>query len=206
VLRPDWGGTPEYLPDGAGNVTNRDFFGGDLAGITSKLDYLAALGVETIYLCPIFEAAENHRYGTADYEAIDPLLGTGADFRALCEAAHGRGMRVLLDGVFNHTGAVSRYFNADGRYPDTGAAQSKTSPYFDWYRFSDWPAEYDAWWGVKSLPAVNEESESYRRYIFGGQESIVRRWLRAGADGWRLDVADELPDDFIAALRRAARE
>ncbi|HPE15316.1 MAG TPA: glycoside hydrolase family 13 protein [Oscillospiraceae bacterium] len=206
IFRPDWGGAPEYRPDGAGEIKNCDFFGGDLAGIASELDYLAALGVETIYLCPIFEAAENHRYGTADYESIDPLLGTEPDFRLLCEAAHARGMRVLLDGVFNHTGAISRYFNADGRYGDLGAAQSKDSPYFDWYRFSDWPRVYDAWWGIRSLPAVREESESYRRYIFGGKDAIVRRWLRAGADGWRLDVADELPDDFIAAIRGAAKE
>ena len=157
----------------------------------------------TLYLNPIFEAASNHRYNTADYMAIDPMLGTEEDFRALCREAHARGMRVLLDGVFNHTGSASRYFNADGFYPDLGAAQSKDSPYYNWYHFSHWPDSYDAWWGIKTLPAVEENQASYRDFIIRSENSVVRHWLRCGADGWRLDVADELPDDFIAELRQA---
>ena len=167
-LHRSWNEQPVFLPDEHGQITNRDFFGGSLQGITEKLDYLAGLGVTTLYLNPIFEAASNHRYDTGDYRAIDPLLGTEADFRALCTAAHQRGMRVILDGVFNHTGSNSRYFNAEGYYPEPGAAQSQNSEYYNWYSFHPWPSEYDAWWGVRTLPAVNEEQPDYRDFIFGG--------------------------------------
>lgn len=206
TVHENWAGTPDYLPDAQGEIRNCDFFGGDLAGITAKLDYLQSLSVTTLYLNPIFEAASNHRYNTADYLAIDPMLGTEEDFRTLCREAHRRGMRVLLDGVFNHTGSVSRYFNADGSYPEVGAAQSRESPYYNWYHFTRWPEEYDAWWGIKTLPAVEENQDSYREFIIRGQDSVVRHWLRCGADGWRLDVADELPDDFITEIRRAMEE
>ena len=205
-LHESWDDQPVFRPDENGQITNRDFFGGSLAGITAKLDYLQRLSVTTLYLNPIFEAASNHRYDTADYRAIDPLLGDEEDFRTLCREAHKRGMRVLLDGVFNHTGSRSRYFNADGFYPELGAAQSQSSPYYGWYSFHPWPTDYDAWWGVKTLPAVNEQQPDYRRFIFEGEDSVVRRWLRCGADGWRLDVADELPDDFIAGIRRAMED
>ena len=206
TVHENWQDTPDFLPDEQGEIRNRDFFGGDLPGITGKLDYLKGLGVTTVYLNPIFEAASNHRYNTADYLAIDPMLGKEEDFQTLCREAHKRGMRILLDGVFNHTGSVSRYFNADGSYPDVEAAQSVQSPYYNWYHFSRWPAEYDAWWGIKTLPAVEENHPDYREFIFGGRDSVVRHWLRCGADGWRLDVADELPDDFIAQLRCAMEE
>ena len=206
TVHENWQDTPDFLPDEQGEIRNRDFFGGDLPGITGKLDYLKGLGVTTVYLNPIFEAASNHRYNTADYLAIDPMLGKEEDFQALCREAHKRGMRILLDGVFNHTGSISRYFNADGSYPDVGAAQSAQSPYYNWYHFSRWPTEYDAWWGIKTLPAVEENHPDYREFIFGGRDSVVRHWLRCGADGWRLDVADELPDDFIAQLRCAMEE
>ena len=200
-----WNEDPDYRPNEQGEVRNRDFFGGNLAGITQKLDYLQSLGVETVYLCPIFEAAENHRYGTADYSRIDPMLGTNQDFEALCDELHKRGMRLMLDGVFNHTGYVSRYFNGDGFYPEAGACQSEDSPYRSWFQFKNWPEEYESWWGIYSLPAVNENDPGYRDFIFGGEHSVVRRWLRAGADGWRLDVADELPDDFVHGIHTAAR-
>ena len=202
-LHEDWDDQPVFRPDEDGQITNRDFFGGSLAGITENLDYLQSLSVTTLYLNPIFEAASNHRYDTADYRAIDPLLGDEEAFRTLCREAHKRGMRVMLDGVFNHTGSRSRYFNADGFYPELGAAQSQDSPYYDWYSFHPWPTDYDAWWGVKTLPAVNEQRPAYRQFIFEGEDSVVRHWLRCGADGWRLDVADELPGDFIAGIRRA---
>ena len=205
-LHEDWDDQPVFRPDEDGQITNRDFFGGSLAGITEKLDYLQSLSVTTLYLNPIFEAASNHRYDTADYRAIDPLLGDEQTFRTLCREAHKRGMRVMLDGVFNHTGSRSRYFNADGFYPELGAAQSQDSPYYDWYSFHPWPTDYDAWWGVKTLPAVNEQRPAYRQFIFKGEDSVVRHWLRCGADGWRLDVADELPGDFIAGIRRAIED
>lgn len=205
-LHESWDDQPVFRPDEDGQITNRDFFGGSLAGITEKLDYLQSLSVTTLYLNPIFEAASNHRYDTADYRAIDPLLGDEETFRTLCREAHKRGMRVMLDGVFNHTGSRSRYFNADGFYPELGAAQSQDSPYYDWYSFHPWPTDYDAWWGVKTLPAVNEQQPAYRQFIFKGEDSVVRHWLRCGADGWRLDVADELPGDFIAGIRRAIED
>ena len=205
-LHESWDDQPVFRPDEDGQITNRDFFGGSLAGITEKLDYLQSLSVTTLYLNPIFEAASNHRYDTADYRAIDPLLGDEETFRTLCREAPKRGMRVMLDGVFNHTGSRSRYFNADGFYPELGAAQSQDSPYYDWYSFHPWPTDYDAWWGVKTLPAVNEQRPAYRQFIFKGEDSVVRHWLRCGADGWRLDVADELPGDFIAGIRRAIED
>lgn len=202
-VHDNWSDQPVFLPDEQGQITNRDFFGGSLAGITEKLDYLKSLSVSTIYLNPIFEADSNHRYNTADYHAIDPMLGSEEDFRTLCREAHARDIRIILDGVFNHTGSNSRYFNAEGFYPEPGAAQSTESPYFSWYSFHPWPTDYDAWWGVHTLPAVNEEQPDYRRFIISDKDSVVRHWLRDGADGWRLDVADELPDDFIAAIRDA---
>ena len=205
TVHQGWSEEPDYRPDEKGEVRNRDFFGGNLPGITEKLDYLQSLGVGTVYLCPIFEAAENHRYGTADYSRIDPMLGTNEDFKTLCDELHRRGMRLMLDGVFNHTGYVSRYFNGDGFYPGEGACQSEESPYRPWFQFKNWPKEYESWWGIYSLPAVNENDPSYRDFIFGGEDSVVRRWLRAGADGWRLDVADELPDDFVHGIHAAAR-
>lgn len=200
-----WGESPDFQPNSYGEIRNRDFFGGDFQGVISKLDYLKDLGVETLYFNPIFEAAENHRYGTADYGRVDPMLGTNEDFTRLCGEAHKRGMRVMLDGVFNHTGYVSRYFNGDGFYPEKGAIQSWDSPYRPWFSFIQWPQKYESWWGIYSLPAVNENNPSYREFIFAGEDSVVRRWLRAGADGWRLDVADELPDDFVAGVHQAAR-
>ena len=204
-VHQNWNDEPVYRPNEKGEIRNRDFFGGSFAGIIEKLDYLQDLGVETIYFNPIFEAAENHRYGTADYSRVDPMLGTNEDFTLLCDEAHKRGMRVMLDGVFNHTGYVSRYFNGDGFYPEVGARQSESSPYRPWFNFVKWPDTYESWWGIYSLPAVNEHNPDYRNFIFGDKDSVVRRWLRAGADGWRLDVADELPDDFVAGLHAAIR-
>ena len=204
-VHASWQETPEYRPDQNGEIRNRDFFGGNFRGIMEKLDYLHNLGVETLYFCPIFEAAENHRYGTADYDCVDPMLGTNEEFSQLCDKAHQLGMKIMLDGVFNHTGYVSRYFNGDGFYQEAGASQSESSPYRSWFNFIHWPDQYESWWGIYSLPAVNEHDPSYRAFIFGDENSVVRRWLRAGADGWRLDVADELPDDFVHGIHEAAR-
>jgi cyclomaltodextrinase len=207
IVHQGWNDPPEFRPDAKGEIRNRDFFGGSLTGVEEKLPYLCELGVETLYFCPIFEAAENHRYGVGDYERIDPMLGTEEDFSRLCQKAHALGIRVLLDGVFNHTGFVSRYFNGDGSYGlGRGAAQSKDDPCYPWFTFESYPERYDCWWGIYSLPAVREMDPTYLDYIIRDQNSIVRRWLRAGADGWRLDVADELPDEFIRMLHTAVRE
>lgn len=205
VLHQNWDDIPVYLPDEHGEILNNDFFGGTLRGVYAKLDYLESLHVTTIYFNPIFQAYSNHRYDTGDYKRIDPLLGCEEDFRALCSEAARRGMRVVLDGVFNHTGYDSRYFNARGHYDSVGAFQSKESPYFSWFDFHNWPNEYGSWWGIYTLPQVNESDGSYQDYIIEDEDSVVRRWLRLGASGWRLDVADELPDSFIRKLNAAAR-
>ena len=206
VVHQNWEELMEYLPDERGEIRNRDFFGGSLMGIEEKLPYLKELGVSTLYLCPIFESDSNHRYNTGDYDKIDPMLGTQEDFTRLCTKAHALGIHVMLDGVFNHTGNNSRYFNALGSYPSLGAAQSRESPYYPWYNFQEWPHRYDCWWGIHTLPAVNESHPEYIDFIIEGEDSVIRRWLRAGADAWRLDVADELPDEFIARIRKVMME
>ena len=159
-----------------------------------------------LYLNPIFRAESNHKYDTGDYMQIDPSFGTEADFRALCAEAKKVGVRIVLDGVFSHTGADSRYFDRYGSYGGHGAYCDPESPYRSWYSFEKWPDEYDSWWGFKTLPNVREEDPSYRKFIISGRDSVLAHWLRAGAGGWRLDVADELPMDFIRELRRRERE
>lgn len=204
VLREDWGGTPYYKPDHNGHVWNNDYFGGDFAGIQSKLGYLHDLGVTCIYLNPIFESHENHRYNTANYMKADPLLGTNDEFEELCKEAEKYGISVILDGVFSHTGADSVYFNKFGRYPEPGAYQSKDSRYYDWYTFIDYPNTYEAWWGIDTLPNVIENNPDYTNFICG-EEGVLRYWLSKGAAGYRLDVADELPDQFLNNLRRCVK-
>jgi glycosidase len=200
-----WDDIPEWQPNPQGVITNSDYFGGNLRGIEANLPYLESLGVTCIYLCPIFEAHENHRYCTACYERIDPMLGTVEDFRRLCARAKERGISVILDGVFSHTGADSVYFNKFGRYGErTGAYRDPESPYRDWYSFVRYPAEYDSWWGISTLPNVNENNPSYTAYICG-ENGILQRWLDEGARGWRLDVADELPDEFLDSLRKSVK-
>ncbi len=199
-----WDAEPRWRPDEHGKVWNNDYFGGDLKGIEEKLPYIHNLGVTTIYLNPIFESHTNHRYSTADYSKIDPLLGTEEDFVSLCESAHEYGMKIILDGVFNHTGDDSLYFNKKGRYDTLGAYNSEESPYRNWFNFIHWPDEYESWWGFDTLPEVNERNEEYIEYITG-EDGIVAKWLRLGADGWRLDVADELPDFFIEKIHQRAK-
>lgn len=204
ILRTDTENQPYWKPDKNGKVLNNDYFGGDLAGITEKLPYLKDLGVTCIYLNPIFEAHSNHRYNTADYLKIDPLLGEEADFKTLCETAKTYGIRVILDGVFSHTGDDSLYFNRAGRYKTLGAYNSEQSPYYPWYTFFDYPDSYKSWWGFETLPEVNEESPEYLEFITG-KSGVVKKWLHLGAAGWRLDVADELPDAFLDALCASAK-
>lgn len=205
ILRGDWGGVPEYRQTKDKKILNNDYFGGDLAGIIQKLDRLEELGVTCIYLNPIFEAHSNHRYDTADYLKIDPLLGNEEDLTELCREAEKRGMSVILDGVFSHTGCDSVYFNKYGRYSQIGAYNSKESPYYSWYSFQNWPDKYSSWWGIKILPEVKEDDPQYLDFITG-ENGVLRKWLRAGIKGWRLDVADELPDVFLDALRKAVKE
>ncbi len=206
IMRDDWYGTPYYRPDEKGIVRNNDYFGGDLRGIIEKLPYIRELGVTIIYLNPIFESHENHRYNTANYEKIDPLLGTEEDFVELCDKAHEMGIDIILDGVFSHTGADSVYFNKFGRYGDsTGAYRDRNSPYFPWYSFIGYPDRYDSWWGITTLPNVDENNSAYTKYICG-DGGILQKWIKLGARGWRLDVADELPDDFLDNLNKAVKK
>lgn len=205
VLR-EWGEEPYWREEQMNGIWNNDYFGGDLKGIEQKLPYLNDLGVTCIYLNPIFEANSNHRYDTADYEKIDPLLGTQADLESLCKTAKEKyGIRIILDGVFSHTGCDSKYFNLYSNYDSVGAYNSPDSPYYSWYKFLEYPNEYHSWWGIKLLPEIVEEDESYRNYICG-ENGILKRWLRCGISGWRLDVADELPDIFLDDLRKSVKE
>ena len=203
-LRDDIFGEPEWRPTEDGKVLNNDYFQGDLKGIEEKLDYIASLGTTCIYLNPIFEAQSNHRYDTADYSKIDPLLGTEKDLKSLCKKAKERGISVILDGVFSHTGDDSIYFNKYGRYDSVGAYQSKESPYYKWFKFINHPDDYHSWWGISILPEVIEESHEFIEFI-AGEKGIARKWLKCGVRGWRLDVADELPDIFLDEFRKAVK-
>ena len=202
ICRKDWGGQPIFRPVN-GEILNNDMFGGNLKGVIKKLPYLEELGVTCLYLSPIFEAYSSHKYDTADYTKIDPAFGTEEDFRKLCREADKRGMRVILDGVFAHTGADSVYFNKYGHYGEGGAWQDPASPYRNWYCFQA-DGSYECWWGISTLPRVNKSDPSYRRFITG-PEGIARKWLAAGASGWRLDVADELPNSFLESLAEAVK-
>lgn len=204
ILRSDWGGMPEFRPDEKGIIRNNDYFKGDFKGITQKLPYIASLGVSCIYLNPICEAHSNHRYDTADYLKCDPLLGTIEDFSRLCSAAREMGIRIIIDGVYSHTGADSVYFNKFGRYPTEGAFSSPDSPYRSWYKFNKGSKKYESWWGIDTLPETNENNEDFTRFITG-ENGVIDFWMRAGADGIRLDVADELPDEFIDRIRLAVK-
>ena len=205
ILREDWWAQPEWRPDPQGKTLNNDYFGGDLEGIRQHLSHLQELGVTCLYLNPIFEAHSNHRYNTADYCRIDPLLGTEEEFARLCREAKERGIHILLDGVFSHTGSDSVYFNQEKRYDSVGAYHSKESPYYHWYTFHPWPDKYECWWGVLTLPEVNEAAPDFEEFITG-KDGIAARWMREGISGWRLDVADELPDSFLDAFRRRVKE
>ncbi len=200
----NWKKQPEYKQNNGPCSLGNDYYGGDLAGITEKLPYLKSLGINCIYLNPIFEAHSNHRYNTADYLKIDPSLGTDEDLRLLCKQAKQLGIHIILDGVFSHTGDNSIYFNRYGNYGSCGAYNSKESKYYSWFKFDKWPDKYTAWWGVPSLPETVEENPEFKEFITG-KDGVIRHWLRYGIDGWRLDVADELPDEFIKSIRTAIK-
>ncbi|MBE6690804.1 MAG: glycoside hydrolase family 13 protein [Ruminococcaceae bacterium] len=180
-------------------VKNNEFFGGTLWGIIDKLDYLQSLGIGVLYLSPIFKAASNHKYDTGDYETVEPQFGGEEALRALLAACKERDMGVILDGVFNHTGSDSRYFNMEGSYETVGAYQSRKSPYANWFYFKKFPDKYECWWDIKILPKLklaNPETHNY----FVGEGGIIERYTRMGVAGWRLDVVDEVPDPFLDEL------
>ena len=204
-LHEAWEEEVHWQPNEKGEVLNNDFFGGNFRGITEKMDYIASFGTNILYLNPISKSFSSHRYDTGDYKTPDPMLGTEEEFKALCAAAHAHGIRVVLDGVYSHTGADSLYFNRYGTYGDGGAYRDPSSPYRSWYRFQNAPDSYDSWWGFKTLPTVNKLDPSFIRYIITDPDSVVAHWLSLGADGFRLDVADELPDEFIRLLKERIR-
>lgn len=207
IIKRSWGEQPFYKAEQfGGEYKSNDFFGGNLEGIIKKLPYLEELGITVIYLNPIFKAASNHKYDTGCYEEIDPMFGDEETFSRLCREARARGIRIILDGVFNHTGDDSKYFNKYGHYDSVGAYQSKDSPYYSWFRFMEYPDVYESWWGMTSLPQVNEASPELREYLLSGVDAIVKKWIRLGASGWRLDVVDELPDFFVKELREGVKE
>lgn len=204
-LDPDWeNGRPEYAPFPGAHLENNQFFGGSLWGILDKLDYLESLSIDCIYLSPIFKAYSNHKYDTGDYHEIDEMFGGKEAFDALLSECDRRGIRVILDGVFNHTGDDSRYFNRYGKYDTLGAYQSEQSPYHDWYSFIRFPAQYECWWDIPILPKLNIRARECRNF-FVGKDGVCAHYIRAGIGGWRLDVADELTDDFLDELRATVK-
>ncbi len=206
LLHAHWDNDPLYIRKPTGEIIRWDFFGGNLWGIIKKLPFLRQLGIDVIYLNPIFASPSNHRYDTADYHRLDPMLGTNRLFARLCRQARELGISIILDGVFSHTGSDSIYFNKEGNYPGPGAYQSPDSPYYKWYSFEAYPDEYDSWWGIDTMPNVNELEPSYQDFIIEGENSVIKHWMKLGARGWRLDVADELPGEFIRKLRRTLKE
>ena len=206
TVHEGWDEEVQWRPNAQGHVLNNDFYGGNFRGITEKLDYIASLGTTILYLNPISKSFSSHRYDTGDYKTPDPMLGTMEDFRRLCEAAHARGIKVILDGVYSHTGSDSLYFDKKGNFGGQGAYCSKNSPYYSWYQFHEWPDRYNSWWDFDTLPTVNKLDPSFVEYIITGEDSVVAHWLKNGCDGFRLDVADELPNEFLVLLKKRIRE
>ena len=192
---------PYYIREANGDITHWTYYGGNIVGIIDKIPYLKSLGVTALYFNPIFEARSSHRYDTSDYMKIDPVLGTEADFKLLVDTLHQHDMRLILDGVFSHVGRNSKYFDFDGKSGGQGAYQTTQSPYFDWFIFNQYPDDYKSWWGIKDLPTIDKSKESFQRYIYGESDSVLSKWHGLGIDGWRLDVADDLPDEFIKGIR-----
>ncbi len=206
IMNEDWeNGTPQYVKKNGDRLANNMFFGGNLWGIAEKLDYLKSLGVGIIYLSPVFKAYSNHKYDTGDYTQIDGMFGGEAAFKNLIEKAKEKDIRIILDGVFNHTGDNSLYFDRYGEYGNSGAYSNETSPYRKWYRFKKYPEEYETWWGIDILPKLNHEIPECRKY-FVGEGGICEKYVKEGISGWRLDVADELPNEFLDELRKTVHK
>ena len=206
TVHKDWYEEVDWCPTDAGVVLNNDFYGGNFKGITEKMDYIASLGTTILYLNPISKSFSSHRYDTGDYKVPDPMLGTLEDFREMVDCAHAHGIKVILDGVYSHTGSNSPYFNREGQFDSVGAFNSKESPYYSWFTFYNWPHSYNSWWSFDTLPTVNKMDPAFVEFIITGEDSVIAFWLKQGVDGFRLDVADELPDEFIKLLRDRVKE
>ena len=206
TVHEDWNEEVDWQPTPDGKILNNDFFGGNFKGIAEKMDYIAALGTTILYLNPISKSFSSHRYDTGDYKTPDPILGTTADFTAMCNAAHARGIKVILDGVYSHTGSDSLYFDKNRTFGGKGAYSDPDSPFRSWYQFYSYPDSYNSWWGFDTLPTVNKMDPAFVEYIITGKDSVVAHWLKLGADGFRLDVADELPNEFIKLLKQRIRQ
>lgn len=206
VVHNRWEEEVFWQPDSRGRILNNDFYGGNFRGITAKLPYIASLGTTMLYLNPICKSFSSHRYDTGDYKTPDPMLGTMEEFKTLCKKAHDLGIRVISDAVFSHTGADSLYFNREHSFDSQGAYQSPDSPYASWYTFKEFPDKYVSWWDFDTLPTVNKLDPGFLDYLIEAEDSVVAHWLAAGVDGFRLDVADELPNEFMSILRRRVRK
>ena len=198
IFRDDWCGDlhkntadPIYV--------NLEVFGGNFNGIISKLGYLKDLGVTTIYLNPIQLANSNHKYNTSDYMKVDDMYGTEAEFKKLIEEAQKQGMQIVIDGVYNHTGSDSIYFNKDGNFESLGAYNSENSRFFKWFDFYEYPNVYRSWWGIDTLPSINHECEDFQDYITG-ENGVIDKFMSLGVAGVRLDVVDEITDKFVKKI------
>lgn len=196
---------PEYPEYPGAEIKNNYFYGGNLWGITEKLDYISSLGVNIIYLSPIFESPSNHKYDTADYMKVDESFGGEEALKNLITKATEKGISIILDGVFNHTGADSIYFNKFGTYDTIGAYQSENSEYFKWYEFQNYPLEYTSWWGIEILPRIDPDEQSCREF-FTAKDGVVEKYAKMGVRGFRLDVVDELSDDFVECIKSKLNE
>ena len=206
VYEEDWAAPiSQYALYPGGPLENNLFYGGDLYGVAEKLEYLKSMGVTVIYLNPIFKAYSNHRYDTGDYRQVDPGVGGDEALKELIAKAEEFGIKVILDGVFNHTGDDSIYFNRKGKYDALGAYQSEQSPYYDWFTFKGSRDSYDCWWGIDIMPRLNHHTEACRKY-FTADDGVCADYVRMGTGGWRLDVADELPDVFLDELRASVKK
>lgn len=204
VLREDWGGAIKKNTTDPIKI-NEEVFGGNFKGITSKLDYLKNLGVTVIYMCPISEAYSNHKYDTANYMNVDDMFGSEADFKELIDKAKAKGIKIVIDGVYNHTGSDSIYFNKKGRYDELGAYQSQDSKYYSWFDFINYPDEYMTWWGIDTLPKVKGECTEFQNYI-AGDGGVIEKFMKLGVSGVRLDVVDEIPDSFVKMIEKKVHE
>ena len=195
VYRNDWGGVITKNTSDR-TLLNYEVFGGNLKGVIEKLDYLEEIGVNIIYLSPIFMAPSNHKYDTSNYEKIDPMYGNEKILQDLIDEAKKRKIGIVLDGVFNHIGSDSIYFNKENHFDVIGAYNSKDSKYYDWFNFNNWPDDYASWWGIKTLPSVNQANKDLQDYI----SKIISKYMKMGLLGFRLDVVDEIHHELLTKI------